>query len=345
MKRIICILGLLLVLASVAGAQTYSFEKEIAAYEYGGPMAAGPGGGIYYATFVWGSATSSVYYIADPLTQNTTSTQILVTSTNTFDPAGRGYQGIAVNSTETKVYVSGDKGGTLGGSVLQAVTKSGNTFTVDSGFAPTNLASDRMASCALLSDSVLATTQFDVLQFYNASTGALSTSVSGGTIYQRDIAFNSSNNDIYVVHNGNSLSSSVSVWSGGSAASPGSYTFAKADLVADGGINTTYGSSIQGICYDAAHNRLLAADRSVVGGPQTLRIFDLSGTGASATATLAQTIDGTGSPAGLIQSCDDAVVSGSRIYIMDGMDDSIGGMKRILVYVEGTGVHDWLFFE
>ncbi|MFH0795147.1 MAG: hypothetical protein V2A74_14070 [bacterium] len=324
MKKRICVLGVLLMLASVAGAQTYVFEKEIAVYPLPTALAADSSGGIYYATFA--DVNSAVYYIPDPINQNTTTTQLLVLTESSF-PASRGFQSAAVDSTD-RFYVCGDNG-TNG--VFKRVTKSGSVFTVDSTFVPANAASTRLTGVAVVGSLVVASGLLSgELYFYN-NDGSINVTVTGVLNYPRDVAYNPANNDIYVSRNGNAAC--LELFSGGSPSTPSGYSLATSSLIADGGTPLL---GAHGIYYDSTNLNLVLPNRDT---PEKFRIYGVSGTGASTVLTPKQEIDGTDSTGGQITDAVDAVVIGPRLYLTD-----FGG-NRLLVYNSASSVRDWSLFE
>jgi hypothetical protein len=174
----------------------------------------------------------------------------------------------------------------------------------------------------LLSDNVLGCVSWDGIEFFNTSNGSQIAAVTGGVNYQRDLAFNSSNNDLYAAYNNSTASNSCSLWSGGTPASPASYSFIKEDLVTSGSI-ASLGS--QGIEYDARNGRLLIANKE----DQRLDIYTISGSGAGTSVSLFQSIDGADSTGGAIGSVGDSVIIDKVTYALLFITDMTG---RIIVY-------------
>jgi hypothetical protein len=316
-----------MLLGTSAFGQSFVFHSEFST-DYNVPyaLAADSAGGIYYVTFE--AASSRAVYVADPM--NNPSSQVVITTATDF-PSVRGLQGIAVDSSGN-VYVSGDKEATW-------VKKFGPapSFTEDSGFSIGS--TNRLLGCDLLGDNVLGCVSFDAIEFFNTSNGDLITSVTGGQSYQRDLAFNSNNNDLYVAHNGAYISSSGSLWSGGTPASPAGYSFVKSDLVSMGGVNTEFGVGTQGIEYDAKNGRLLIANKE----DQRLDIYTISGSGSGTSVNLFQTINGADSTGGTIGSIGDSVAIDKGSYTLLCITDFNG---RILLYTAGlvTNASNWQLY-
>ncbi len=318
LRKSLGLLCAIMVLGSIAFGQPFVFQQEFTTDPDNSPyaIAADSSGGIYYATFE--DASSRVVYVADPI--NNPSSQVVVTTAIGF-PLWRGLQGIAVDSSGN-VYVSGDTGSATW------VEKFGPapTFTPDAGF--TIGSTSRLGGCDLLSDSVLGCVSWDGIQFFNTSNGTQIAAITGGTNYQRDLAFNSSNNDLYAAYNtAPPDTNSCSLWSGGTPASPASYSFIKNDLVTIGSI-ASLGS--QGIEYDARNGRLLIANKL----SQGLDIYTISGSGAGTLVSLFQSIDGADSTGGAIGSIGDSVTIDKGTYALLFITDMVGtdDPGRILVY-------------
>lgn len=327
MRKSLGLLCIIIILGSIAFGQSFVFHHEFDT-DYSVPyaLAADSSGGIYYVTFQ--ASTSRAVYVADPLTNP--SSQVVITTATDF-LSGRGLQGVAVDSSGN-VYVSGDTEATW-------VKKFGPapSFTEDSGF--TIGSTTRLLGCDLLSDNVLACVFFGGIEFFDTSNGDRITSVTGGQIYQRDLAFNSNNNDLYVAHNGNYMSSSGSLWGGGNPASPASYAFVKADLVSIGGVSTELGVGTHGVEYDARNGRLLIANKA----DQQLDIYTISGSGAGSSVNLFQSIDGSDSSGGAIGSIGDSVAIDKGTYTLLCITDING---RILAYTSGlvTDASNWQLY-
>lgn len=317
LRKSLGLLCAIMVLGSIAFGQPFVFQQEFVTGTDNHPyaIAADSSGGIYYATFQ--DASSRVVYVADPM--NNPSSLVVITIATDF-PLWRGLQGIAVDSSGN-VYVSGDTG------IATWVKKFGPapTFTPDAGF--TIGSTSRLGGCDLLSDNVLGCVSWSGIEFFNTSNGTQIAAVTGGVDYQRDLAFNSSNNDLYTAYNNSTASNSCSLWSGGTPASPASYSFIKDDLVTTGSI-ASLGS--QGIEYDARNGRLLIANKA----SQGLDIYTISGSGAGTLVSLFQSIDGADSTGGVIGSIGDSVTVDKGTYTLLFITDMTGADDpgRILVY-------------
>ncbi len=327
LRKSLGLLCVIMVLGSMAFGQSFVFHHEFGTNsDYGPPyaLAADSSGGIYNVTF--DSTNSRAVYIANPLSDTPTS-QVITTASDF--PVSRGLQGIAVDSSGN-VYASGDTGGATWVKKFGAAP----SFTEDSGF--TIGSTTRLLGCDLLSDNVLGCVSFAGIEFFNTSNGTQTAAVTGGVNYQRDLAFNSSNNDLYTAYNNSTGSNSCSLWSGGTPASPASYSFTKADLVTIGSV-ASLGS--QGIEYDARNGRLLIANKT----DQRLDIYTISGSGSGASVNLFQSIDGADSTGGNIGSIGDSVAIDKGTYTLLFITDMTG---RILVYSDGaiTEVDEWSLY-
>jgi len=292
------------------------------------PIAVDSNGGLYFGTFMSPTSTNNgAFYIADPVNNPT---NISTIATYTDFPSGRGIQGIAVDSAKN-VYVSGDTG-TTNNSIVKKYGPP-PTFTPNATFVP-DVSGTRLLSCTLFNDSYIATNSFTGVRVYSTSDGTMPGSIwiDNTTTYQRQIVINPLNNDMILTRNGNGAGGSVLIYSGGSA--PGNlagYTSLRTDFITDIQTVSDYGNAAQGLYFYALKNYLLVnIDTGAIDDAQgRLNIYEISGTGAGATATLKYQIDGTESGTQLSDQIDAVIYkSGNieRLYITDYANN------RIVVY-------------
>ncbi|MCD6385419.1 hypothetical protein J7M23_06535, partial [Candidatus Sumerlaeota bacterium] len=309
--RKLFVLTLILVFTISAWSLEFTYEKTINTAVGPYPLAVNSSGGLFYATF--DGPDSALYYIPDPVNAPDIATTITLPSFSNF-PVGRGLQGVAVDSSGN-VFVSGD---TAGNAVFEKLTPP--NYTEDTTFAP-DMTGVRIGGCAMLSDSYVVTVTFNSLRFYNAVDGTYEQGiyVDNSSNYQRDVAVNPSNWDIYTARNGNDTAGSVILWSGGSPTDLPSYTRISLTFINNIYDPSTWGTSSQGIGFYPAKNLLLVNNKgTALDNIGTLDVYQISGTGSGASATLITSITGldTGSQLG---EATDAVIydypDATRLFI------------------------------
>jgi hypothetical protein len=309
---------------------TYAFEAEIDTSGIsGGPVgiAADSSGGICFVTF--DGATSTLNYIADPIGAPGT----IQTIDTVALPTGRGLQDVEVDSAGY-VYICGDDGGTA--TVLRRYGPA-PTFTPDATFNANTAASARRHSGIAIvtgdpgSPELIMgnfTTTGDI-HFYLASDGTDvgSAVAAGAATFQRDPSFNANNSDIYQSHNG-AGTDLISLISGGDAGDPSTYTQVLPGLLPSA--STPPNTAGLGTDFYEVTNTLIARETGLV--PPAVQLYDISGSGASTTATLNQTLSFAAAPGGDITNPGDQVLSDAtdprRLFVSDF------GSSRIIVFSE-----------
>ncbi len=215
----------------------------------------------YYATFGngTGGGPSAVYMVRDFLSSNGPADQTLIAGGIPFDgPTLRGFQGIAVDSAGN-VYASGDNGGYTVAkpitSFLRKCAPNGNktVWTQDITFSydATTPGNQRWSGCALLNNSLIVLPQTAAApQILSTTDHSLQATLPANRNYGREATFNPDNNDIYVAHNGDFTSASLTVFVDGSPSTPAAYT-KDTDSALIGGISTQFGTGTQ--CNGYAH--------------------------------------------------------------------------------------------
>ncbi len=279
--------------ATYAAGYVYVGNVDTPPAETLGAVALTASGDIYYVTFA--DATSNFVFVDnaiagladDSYTTSLVSTEVL--------PGGRGLNDIEVDDAGN-IYISGT-GGDAPSTVLKKFGPAPTHTLLWSMQALAGAEQIRHNGIEIIDADTLAISQsWNAILFKNTSDGLTKAGpVSGGSSYQRALAFNPTNNDIYVGKNGGSVSSCLKVFSGGSPASLGTYALALDDLLAPYGVNTAFGTATQAVDYDNNNGELILADdkdQATVSPDLTqgARIFTVTGTGASTVFTEVQSI-------------------------------------------------------
>lgn len=322
-KRYISLLALLMISAA-AFAQNFTYEGvidfSIAAQNGPSDLACDANGGLYAVTFNAGN--SKLIYIPDPLNDPATRTVVTPSEAAGF-PSGRGLTGVDVDSAGN-VYISGDTGSPVSYvrqfSAAPALTESGS-------FIPTP--NERLTSCQLYDDAHLMVLSFSGIRFYDTSNatqiGGLF--VDSASSFQRSIARNSSNNDLYTYRNtsGSGTPGSVTLWSGGAPPSNlNLYTRISTLFIENLQLGTST-TAVGGLHYEDEFGLLFVQNHE----NSRLNVYEIEGTGAGATATFKTSLNGSesGTPTSSLLACDTHdYVDGKRLFIADLSNN------RVLIY-------------
>jgi hypothetical protein len=301
MQRYFLIGILMIAMAIPAVAQQYEYYGTIipsATQTSMGGVALKSDGNLYYVTF---STGSELMYVQNAVSGAPAKTYTIGSVATLPMAAGRGLNDIEVDSSGN-VYVSG----TGSAAADTQLVKYGPAPTHTQLWSMTSLgAADQIRhnGIELIGSDLVISEGFSTLTFKNPADGTnRGVSVTGGTTYQRSLAYNPSNDDIYAGKNGNYVSSILNVFSGGSPSNPSAYAQVLNNLLPDMGQNTQYGTGTQPIDFDAVNNQLIAADaddQAVTGDTTGVRIYDVAGSGASTTFTEAQYIPSAGNVLGI----------------------------------------------
>jgi hypothetical protein len=219
----------------------------------------------YYATF--NGTTSRVWMVRDFMTSTGPADQTQISGNVSFY-AGRGFQGVALDSTG-KLYASGDSSGSPGlSNHFQRYIPNGTktVWSLDGSFAPST--TPRFSGCALINDNLLVVANTTAAaSFIKALDGSSSGTLPANTNYGREATFIPDNNDVYIAHNDNGVTTpSLSIYIDGDPGNLAAYT--KETDAALGG-SAPSGSATQHNGYDPVNKRLLhvnmrpAGNRSV----------------------------------------------------------------------------------
>ncbi len=264
-----------------------------------GGVALKPNGDIYYVTFA--NPDSALGYISNAIPGCLTSTYSadIITTESAFTDGGRGLNDVELDA-DGNIYISGT-GATAASTVLKK-------FSAAPAHAQVWTSNDiRHNGIAIISADVLAIAEaWNRISWKKTSDGTAEGTafVSGGTSYGRSLAFNSQNNDIYVGRNGDNKLSALKVFSGGSSSNLSGYALALDEQLPTLGVQTAFGVATQALDYDEINNQLIAADVQDQGSIdllQGVRIYDITGTGATTVFTQAQYFDGTAIPGRTLQ--------------------------------------------
>lgn len=263
-----------------------------------GGVALKSNGDLYYVTF---STSSELMYVQNAVSGAPSKTYTISSVATLPMPSGRGLNDIEVDASGN-VYVSGT-GSAPGDSQL---VKYGPAPTHTQLWSMLSLAAEqqiRHNGIELIGSDLAISQAWNAITFKNPDDGTnRGVSVSGGSSYQRALAFNSINDDIYAGKNGNNVTSILKVFSGGSPTNTSAYAMALDNLLSDMGQSTAFGTATQPIDFDAGHSQLIACDaddQQVLGDTVGVRIYDVAGSGASSSFTEAQFIPAPGNVLGI----------------------------------------------
>jgi len=295
MKKVWIALLMVMCFVGLAAAQDYLYYGTLMPID-GGESPAGVAlksdGDLYYVTF--NAASSDLVYVqdavgccqGDPCTSSVVSTETL--------PTGRGLNDVDLDSAGN-IYING-----TGSSGADTVLKK---FSAAPAHTEVWSATDeRINGIELMNDDILAVSvAWNKIKFKSTSDGVTSSTsseVSGGSNYQRSIALNPGNNDLYVGKNGANSLAALKVFSGGSVDNASGYSLALDNQLATLGVNSLYGVATQPVCFDGNNGQLIAVDKrdELNDAYQGVRIYNVSGTGGSSVFTEAQYIDGSTAP-------------------------------------------------
>ena len=327
MKRKLFMCLLLLTLACSALGIDYVYYGSVVpsdpAKNLGG-VALKSNGDLYYVTF--DSATSILAYVANAIPGVKTSAYTVSTiSTETGIPdTGRGLNDIDLDSAGN-IYICG-----TAASGSPSILKKFNAAPVHTEVWSQSISDVRTNGIDVISNDVLAVgTNFNVLAWKKTSDGTqyAANSVAFGDMYGRSISLNTTNNDIYMGRNGNSVLDGLKVIYGGTPSNLSGYTNVLDHQLATNGAGSLYGFAMQPIDYDTNNNELIAADIYDDGLADTIqgvRIYGITFSGASTVFTQLQFFDGSTIPGRSGQYVNVFGISSNRIGGKDYLALAIG---------------------
>jgi len=314
-----------------------------------GGVALKSNGDLYYVTF--DNPDSILAYVSNAIPGVLTSayTVSTISAETGFTDTDRGLNDIDLDSAGN-IYISG--------------TAAGGNFSVLKKFsaAPAHtlvwsqpISDVRSNGIDVISDDILAVgTDFDSLAWKKTSDGTQYAPKSGpfGDYYGRSISINTTNNDIYMGRNGNNVLDGLKIIYGGTPSNLSGYTSFLDHQLATIGESEIWGWAMQPIDYDFNNNELIAADVYDAGAladpVQGVRIYSISGSGASTIFTQLQFFDGSTIPSRTGQYVNVFGVSYNRIGGKDYLALAIGyGTITTTTYAidilvrSGTGIGEW----
>ncbi|MEW6236894.1 MAG: hypothetical protein AB1656_16040 [Candidatus Omnitrophota bacterium] len=329
MKRILCIvIAGLFAIGAYAQTPAYSYLSEFTTQGEPLAIAADANGGVYYTVFTFsGTNLTRCYYIADPLNANGLDNQLLAADGAETDvPAGRGFTGVAVDG-KGNVYLALESGAAATATVRK-LSPAPEFKPVPAFFDGIVYGNKRYNGVELLTDDTLALSTFNMVEFWDANDATPLYAAVGSESYQRDLAYDPETNNIYLAKNGNNLGNSANLLAGGSPAALEGYASFQNAFIAQGGLNSQYGTNTQLIEYDVYNKLIVIPDYA-----ETQR--KMAFYKPSDPSKPVFTLDASESPNGPFAEPTDAVAvkktSGEVIlYITDH------SAKRILIYTTGT---------
>lgn len=310
----------------------------------GPPMAiaADANGGIYYTVFSFeGPNLSRCYYVADPLNENAPETHVLVDGAEeTEEVAGRGFTGIAVDGAGN-VFLALESGANDTATVRK-LSPAPDFEPVEEFFGGIVYGEQRFNGLDLMNDEILILSTFGTVEFWNAVDSTPLYTVSGGESFQRDVAYNPNNGDIYIAKNRDVAGapySAANIVRGNGPDDLESYAEIEAGFIPQGGAGGQYGVNAQLVEYDPVNDLILIPDQSS-GEQPFLAMYSPDNT-----ATPVISLDGSESENGPMDTPADSVaITGEGGETLVFVTDH--GLNRILVYCDAppTGVSAWELF-
>lgn len=298
-------------------------------------------GHLVYGTF--SGPNSALILIEDPdaAVGNENDLSSTITVNNGF-AAGRGYQTISVGPNDI-LFASGDTGNAAIANIW-AFGRVGEApyYSEITSFANNATAANagRRSSVAVVStegDGLLITSGFSIGHYFNFSGNLVGSPLTGGSNYIREIVYNSTDNVLYALRNGNNSNNMIDYYWTGINPTTGGGTFVASTLIDDGASNSGTGTAAQNGFYFAEQNQLVTLDGTVnIGGERVqpqVRVWDLNENGTS--VSLAYAIDGI-SETEKFNNLGDAVIHNDRLYI-----DAPSSASIFVFGLPGSRVSDW----
>lgn len=338
MKRSLFVLLASVLALHVQAQQGVFYVNE---FETQGPplaIAADGDGNVYYTVFTFAGANQTAsYYVEDPLQEVANPEHVLISDAAETDvPAGRGFSGIAVDEAGN-VYLALESG--------SADTANVRKLSPAPDFAPVDdfgggvvPGGSRMNGVDVIDADTLVLSTFSTIEIWDANDSAPLVEVTGAEPFQRDVAYNPNNGDIYVSRNGGESPESVNRVVPEEQGDIFTYTTFENGFIPNGAVATEFGSNGQLIEYDPVNDWIIIPDFSE---DQSRVAFYQSDSPSQA----AFFIDGSESPNGPFGTPSDiaaytsASTGETTFYITDNPNN------RILIYsTEDTSVTDWRLF-
>lgn len=311
-------------------------------FETAGPplaIAADSNGGIYYTVFTFGGADlTRCYYVPNPLDLPPAEEHILVdNAADTEVPAGRGFHGVAVDS-QGNVFLALESGNNSTATVRK-LSPAPAFEPVEEFFGGVVFPEKRHNGVDLIDDSTLILGSFGDVDIWDANDATPLLTFSGsGNSFQRDVAYNPGNGDIYISRNGQDLPGVINIAQTETPGDPFSYTGIEMDFIAEGAVISQFGINAQLVEYDASNDLLIVPDYA--GDAPRVAFY-----APAAPEAAAFYLDGTDSESGAFDTPADTVA------VSDGSGESSffitdNGLSRIFVYSTAiTHVADWQLME
>ncbi len=305
-------------------------------FETQGPplsIAADANGGIYYTVFTFAGANQTrCFYVEDPIANAGTENHVLVSdAADTEVPAGRGFTGVAVDS-QGNVYLALESGSNDSANVRK-LSPAPEFAEVDEFASGVVFAGIRYNGVEVLTDDVIALTTFSSVEFWDANNSAPLHTIGGTEAFQRDLAYNPNNDDIYISKNGNESTNSVTLLTGGTPDDPTTYA-AEAGFIAQGGVDSAFGVNAQQIEYDSENNVIAVPDYSAE--QTTVAFYNPNNTEEALVK-----VDASESPNAPFASPSDIVAVPTETETLYFITDN--GNGRVVIYTDNpeTSVSNW----